>query len=329
MLIILNKNIFMKLNFKSLNTMLLGIAVSSLAITSCEHMPPIPPQQQKTILQTVATDSRFQFLAVAAKRASLTGLLNDRGANLTLFAPTDQAFKAAGFKTIQDVANASPELLRKILTYHVLGSEVKAGQIPANVNTKVNTASGLPAFVSRKLNPTRVFINGTKVIQGDLDCINGVIHVIEGVISFNAGNIVQVAQGNPNLSFLVAAVVRASQGAVNVAGVLSGQGPLTVFAPTNDAFKKAGFATIDAINAAPPEALTPILTYHVIAARVFSSDLTEGGQPATVNGGTVKISLAGGPKVIGKSNTSASNIIATNVVTTNGVVHVIDQVLLP
>jgi uncharacterized surface protein with fasciclin (FAS1) repeats len=143
------------------------------------------------------------------------------------------------------------------------------------------------------------------------------------------GNIVATAQGNANLSLLVAAVLRASQGDVNVATVLSGTGPFTVFAPTNKAFSDAGFGTVAAINAADPNVLTSILTYHVIAARVFSSDLVNNSTPTTVNGGTVKITLTGGPKVLGKTNIKPSNIVITDILATNGVVHVIDQVLLP
>jgi uncharacterized surface protein with fasciclin (FAS1) repeats len=307
---------------------LLAITVASFAVSSCDKMPP-PVEGKRTILQTIAADSRFQFLTVAVHRAGLSETLDSKEANLTLFAPTDQAFKDAGFKTIQDVATAPVDGLKKILLYHVLGSEIKAAQIPLAANTAVNTQGGTPIYATRQANPTKVFINGVRVIQADLDCKNGVIHVIGRVLIPAVGSIVQTAQANPKLSYLVAAVLRASQGSVNVAAVLSGTGPFTVFAPTNDAFKNAGFPTIDAINAAPPSALTPILTYHVIGARIFSSDLTEGAEPTTVNGAKVKISLAGGPKVKGNSNTTASNIVITDIVCTNGVVHVIDQVLLP
>jgi len=143
------------------------------------------------------------------------------------------------------------------------------------------------------------------------------------------GTIVQTAIANPNLSLLVAAVLRASQGTTNVAAVLSSAGPFTVFAPTNQAFINAGFADTSAINAADPNTLTSILTYHVIAGRIFSSDLVNGETPATVNGETVTILLTNGPQVKGQSNSTPSNIIATDILTTNGVVHVIDQVLLP
>ncbi|MCH5719465.1 fasciclin domain-containing protein [Niabella hibiscisoli] len=144
-----------------------------------------------------------------------------------------------------------------------------------------------------------------------------------------SANIVQAAQANANLSFLVAAVVRASTGTTNVAAALSAAGPLTVFAPTNAAFQAAGFATIADIQAANANTLASILTYHVIAARVFSSDLTEGAMPTTLNGGKLTITLAGGAKVKGNGNSAASAITATDMVTTNGVVHVIDRVLMP
>ena len=305
------------------------VAVAAIISVSCQYMPPVPPPAApNTIFQKISTDSRFQYLTVAVTRAGLVGTLSDKNAQLTLFAPTNQAFQDAGFPTVESVATAPIETLKAILLYHVLGTEVKAHQIPLAANTEVNTVASKPVYVTRTA-AGKVFINGVSVIQKDWDAVNGVVHVISRVLIPATGTIVQTAQGNANLSYLVAAVLRASQGSVNVASVLSSAGPFTVFAPTNQAFKNAGFATIDAINAADPAVLTPILTYHVIGARIFSSDLTEGAEPVTVNGGKVKISLAGGPKVKGKSNSSASNIILTDIVTTNGVVHVIDQVLLP
>ncbi len=91
----------------------------------------------------------------------------------------------------------------------------------------------------------------------------------------------------------------------------------------------AGFANIAAIQAADPATLTSILTYHVVAGRIFSTDLVDNSTPATVNGANVTITLNGGAKVKGAKNTSASTISPADLVTTNGVIHVIDQVLLP
>ncbi len=297
--------------------------------SACEKMPPFPDDDDpKTIFETIATDKRFQLLTVAVSKAGLIQTLNDKKANLTLFAPTDEAFKAAGFKNANDIANVPADALKAILLYHVLGSEVKSNQIPQASNTEVNTVANKPIYVTRT-NAGKVFANGISVIQKDLDCTNGVIHVVNRVLIASVGNIVQTAQSNNNLTYLVAAVLRASQGSTNVAAVLNGAGPFTVFAPTNQAFINAGFPTIASIEAADPNALTGILTYHVIAGRIFSSDLVNNSTPGTVNGATVKILLNGGAKVKGNSNSTASNIIITNIVATNGVAHVIDQVLLP
>src|SRR5205085_170457 len=115
--------------------------------------------------------------------------------------------------------------------------------VPAGPNAKVVTAGGDSVFVTR--NASGVYINGVKVVTPDIAASNGVIHVIEKVLMPPAGNLVQVASADTTFSYLVAAVVRASTGTTNVAAALSANSILTVFAPTNNAFRKAGFATID------------------------------------------------------------------------------------
>ncbi|TWI81206.1 putative surface protein with fasciclin (FAS1) repeats [Lacibacter cauensis] len=270
---------------------------------------------------------KFTYLAVALARTGLTSTLSTLNSNYTLFAPTDEAFQALGFKTIQDVVKAPKEVLTPILLYHVVAAKVMAAQVPAGPNAAVKTVNGADVFLTS--NSNGVFINGSPVIVADVKAANGVIHVIDNVLLPPAGNIVATAIANPDFSFLVAAVLRASQGTTNVAALLSGDGPLTVFAPTNDAFKKAGFNTLTDIGNAQPDDLTPILAYHVVPGRVFSSDLTDNMSVNMFAGGSTTITLTGGPKIKGTKNAEAFNIIKTNIVTTNGVIHVIDGVLLP
>jgi uncharacterized surface protein with fasciclin (FAS1) repeats len=270
---------------------------------------------------------KFTYLAVALARTGLTSTLSTLSSTYTLFAPTDDAFRAAGFNTIQDVVKAPKELLTPILLYHVLGAKVLAAQVPAGPNAAVKTLNGANAYVTS--NSNGVFINGNPVIVADVKAANGVIHVIDNILIPPVGNIVATAVANPNFTYLVAAVLRASQGSTNVAALLSGDGPLTVFAPVNQAFINAGFATIADITAADPNALTPILAYHVVAGRVFSSDLTNNMSVPMFAGGNTTITLTGGPKIKGNGNAMAANIIKTDIVTSNGVIHVIDGVLLP
>jgi uncharacterized surface protein with fasciclin (FAS1) repeats len=317
-------------NFNKFSKLAGLLLLAGILFTSCKKNN-TGPGREKTIYGTISCDPQYSFLTAAINKAGLVDALNKSGGKttlLTLFAPTNDAFKAAGFNSPSDLAAVPDSTLQAILLYHVIGSKVEAADIPQADNTAVTTLNGQPVYVTRT-SSNKVFVNGVSVTKANIECTNGVIHQVNRVLLPATGTIVQTAIGNSNLSLLVAAVLRASQGTTNVADVLSGAGPFTVFAPTNQAFINAGFADANAINAADPNTLTTILTYHVIAGRIFSSDLTDGEMPATVNGETVTISLSSGATVKGKSNTTASNIIATDIVTTNGVVHVIDQVLLP
>lgn len=309
--------------------LIFGLLAFSFIVFSCDDNDDDGMMQgDKNITTLVSENSNLSLLRAAVVRAGLAGTLSANG-TMTVFAPTNEAFAAAGLGT-ETAINAVPvETLKSILMYHVFTQQYAAANIPTGT-TELTTASNSKAYVTKNANG--VFVNGSaKVTTADVKASNGVVHVINKVLMPPSENIVQMAQGNASLSFLVAAVTRASQGNTNVAATLSANtaAGMTVFAPTNQAFINAGFTTTAAIMAANPNDLANILTYHVIPARVFSSDLTEGSMPTTANGEKVTITLSGGAKVKGKSNATASNITMTDMLATNGVVHVIDQVLLP
>lgn len=274
-----------------------------------------------------ATKVQFNLLKYALAHTKLTSVLA-RDGDYTLFAPSDEAFRSAGIDSYDDIRSLPLETLKAILTYHVLGAEVPAAGVPLAANTEITMLSGQKAYVTRT-SAGAVYINGVAVVKADIGARNGVIHVIDRVLMPPVGNLVQTVVANPDYSYLVAAVLTASKGSVNVANVLGSAGPFTVFAPTNDAFRAAGFATEAAIMAANPETLIPILTYHVIAGRVFSSDLVDGATPTMLNGITTTIDLDGGASIKGRKNATTSRITKTDIVATNGVIHEIDQVLLP
>ena len=132
------------------------------------------------------------------------------------------------------------------------------------------------------------------------------------------GNIVAVAQGNPEFSTLVAAVTAAGLGEA-----LSGEGPFTVFAPTNAAFEALPAGLLEKLLLPEnKEVLTKILTYHVVPAKVMAADVAA-GDVTTLEGSAFAITTEGGVKV------NASNVTATDVAASNGVIHVIDAVLVP
>ena len=137
-------------------------------------------------------------------------------------------------------------------------------------------------------------------------------------------NIVQIAAGNSDFSTLVAAVK-----AAGLVDTLSGAGPFTVFAPTNEAFAALPAGTLDSLL--KPEnkgTLTSILTYHVVSGSVFAKDVTA-GSVMTVNGAKFTISIDNGSVFITDGKGHKAKIVKTDIAATNGVIHVIDAVLLP
>ena len=147
-----------------------------------------------------------------------------------------------------------------------------------------------------------------------------------------AGTIVTVAQGNPDFSTLVSAVV-----AAGLVDTLNGPGPFTVFAPNNAAFAKIPADTLNGLlQPAQKAALTGVLTYHVVAGRVDAAALTQqieaGGGSATlttVQGGTLTARVVDGAVVLTDEKGGTSKVVATDVAAANGVIHVLDTVVMP
>ncbi|MEM1053081.1 MAG: fasciclin domain-containing protein [Pseudomonadota bacterium] len=147
-----------------------------------------------------------------------------------------------------------------------------------------------------------------------------------------AGTIPEVAAGDETFSTLVAAVTAAELGET-----LSGEGPFTVFAPTNDAFGKLPEGTVETLTTEDTETLTSILTYHVVEGAVNAATLTaaieeagEGGYTVTtVGGGTFSASVVDGAVVLTDATGATATVTATDVEASNGLIHVIDTVLMP
>jgi transforming growth factor-beta-induced protein len=300
-------------------TIILGLAVilSLSILSSCEK----DEDESKTaaemsIAEYASSDANFSTLVAALTRADLAGTLDGTG-NFTVFAPTnaafDQLFSDLGVSGIDDIP---VETLESVLLYHVLGEEKKSGMLQTGYFNTLSPAFN--GFLSLYLNlASGVSLNkNTSVTAADVDVNNGVIHVIDKVLM--PPTVVDHALANDNFSTLVEAVVKAG-----LADALSAEGPYTIFAPTNAAFQELftqlGVSGIGDLTA---EQLTPILTYHVVEGNIRSTDLSAGTVP-TLNG-DITIALSPSPSI-----NSTSQIIATDVQASNGVIHVIDEVLIP
>jgi transforming growth factor-beta-induced protein len=267
---------------------------------------------------------------LAADESILTLLLSNGPSDngLTLFAPTNEAFAAAGITSLPDEAT-----LNAVLAYHVLDGTVMSGDLPEG-SAAIESLGG-EFYLSN--NSSGVFINGTSEVTAvDIEGSNGVVHVIDRVIIPPSETIADIAVGlststEPQFTQLVAALVRTSGQAEDLLAAVSDEDAnLTVFAPTDEAFEALYDALgVDGVNEIPLATLTAVLKHHVVGARVFSTDLTD-GSVSTLNG-NVTIDASEGTITDGsgaEANLSA-NAALLNVLATNGVIHTIDKVLLP
>lgn len=269
----------------------------------------------KTVVETAVEAGTFKTLAAALGAANLVDTLQGEGP-FTVFAPTDAAFAALPKGTVETLLKPENRAaLTSILTYHVV-----AGRVPASDVVKRNGVASLNGQrLGIKAGKDGVRIGGSMVTVTDIQCVNGTIHVIDAVMLPSSNNIVETAVEAGTFQTLVAAV-----GAAGLADVLQSEGPFTVFAPTDAAFAALPKGTVESLLL--PEnrdKLVAILKYHVVAGRVYSDQLANGGV-ATLGGSKVTVKLGKGKVMINEAQVTAADLD-----TTNGVIHVIDKVLLP
>jgi uncharacterized surface protein with fasciclin (FAS1) repeats len=272
-----------------------------------------------TISEYVAVNPNLSILKSAVIRANLLEALS--GGSFTVFAPDNNAFTGSGI-TESVINSLSPSAVDSILKYHVLGKKVPSNGVPAS--DSVRTLVGTNIYVSRNVNG--VFVNGINVKTADLNFKNGIVHVISKVLTAPTKNIAEIVIGDGELSLLLAAVIKSG-----LAGTVSGAGKFTVFAPTDSAFIKAGYANVSAINAASAEAVAAIVRAHILQTNVFSSDLISGAiVPTLETNKSLEVGLVPPSVKIVGSEEPASNIIISggvNIIATNGVIHKIDRLL--
>jgi len=279
------------------------------------------------IVDIAVSNGSFTTLVAALQQAELVGALQGDGP-FTVFAPTDAAFAellAALNISAADLL-AHPDL-SKVLLYHVVSGKVMSTDLSDGMIAP--TLNGQAITVDLDMG---VMIDSANVITADIEATNGVIHVIDSVLvpddfkleqetmdEMVSTDIVDIALSDPNFSMLVMLLQEA-----DLVGALQGDGPFTVFAPTNDAFVDL----VTALGITPEELmaqpeLASVLLYHVVSGKVMSTDLTNGLEAPTLNGNTVSFDLSSGVKV------NTSTVISADVEASNGVVHVIDTVLIP
>tara|TARA_B100000683_G_scaffold233399_2_gene236002 strand:+ start:9167 stop:12097 length:2931 start_codon:yes stop_codon:yes gene_type:complete len=273
-----------------------------------------PPADPVDIPTTAAGTGIHNSLVAAVVQAELLATLEGDGP-FTVFAPTDQAFTDAGIDLAALDTPEGKQTLSDILLYHVVSSSVPASAVTDCMSA--DAANGQP--LSFTVNEG-VMVNDANVIQADVIASNGIIHVIDKVLSPTStpNDIPRTAQCTGVHNSLVAAVIQAE-----LLTTLQGEGPFTVFAPTDQAFADAG---IDLAALDTPEGkatLSDILLYHVLDSEVPSSAVTDCLSATAVNALPLSFTVGDGVMV------NDANVVTADVATSNGVIHVIDKVLTP
>ncbi len=318
------------------------LVVASLVMAACAPAAtptPEPPKPQPTampeptatpepmlkdIVDTAVADGRFKTLVAAVQAAELVDTLKGEGP-FTVFAPTDDAFAALPAGTLDELLKPeNKQQLTDILLYHVVSGKVMAAE--AAKLTSAPTVLGKDIAIKSDMGS--VYINEAKVIITDIETSNGVIHVIDAVLlppsddaMMEKNTIVDVAVADGRFTTLVAAVT-----AAELVETLSGEGPFTVFAPTDDAFAALPAGTLDSLlKPENKQQLTDILLYHVVSGKVMAADVVGLTSAPTVLGKDVAVTVKDGKVFLNDT----VQVIITDVEASNGVIHVIDAVLLP
>lgn len=312
-----------------------GVSIGSATVTSADinadngviHVIDrvlLPPP---AIFDLAADTDELSTLTTALQAAGLDTTLNGEGP-FTVFAPTDAAFEALP-EGVLDALLADRDALASVLLYHVLDGQQRAADVVAL--DSVETLGAERAEIT--VDGGSVRIAGAEIQVTDIAARNGVVHLLDRVMlppNLQLDTEVNTDGGGPSTNLIETAIAAGNfdtlVAAVEVAGLgeaLSGEGPFTLFAPTDEAFEALPEGVLDALLA-DPEELAAVLQYHVVAGAILSSEIADEARVDTLLGPWLTAAVAEDGVSIGDAS-----VIAADVEASNGIIHVIDRVLIP
>merc|ERR1712209_365469 len=293
------------------NIMKLLVFLAIASVVRSQSLPEVLTREGATTL--------VDFVVKAGLAETLSG-----DGPFTVFAPTNEAFERLPKSTVEALT-ANPDLLKKVLLYHVIPAEVKSSAV-TDMDTLVDSAEGsklrVNVYMKKFYYDGFITVNGKRVSRTDVMASNGVVHFIIDVIANE--DCTEVLTKDGRFGTLLTAVTKA-----NLVETLQGEGPFTIFAPTDSTFQKIPADTLDAVLA-DDKLLSSTLLRHVVPAAKFAKGVvwefldTAGGETIATHvfkGGYTKVVS----EVDGKR--TKAKIIDTDLICSNGVVHAIDTVI--
>lgn len=311
---------------------LLFALMASISLVSCDDDDDMTDDSDLNAVEFLENNDDYSMLATALVRANLVDALDDPGEQ-TIFAPDNAAFNSFlstnGYSTVEEI----PEnILADVLLYHVLPSQFLSADLTNNYFSTQSPSGYNGANLSMYINiDNGFFINDQAEILPDavdMEVSNGVIHGVDEVLV--RPNIVTFANADPSLESFTR-YLTASQLPSNIVSTLQGDGPFTVFAPNNVAFGELINENTewDQLADIPGDRLEAILLFHVSDTdNLESGELMNGMQIQTLSGQSLDVTTSDGNATItGPQNSADINFV--DIQTTNGVIHMIDEVLIP
>lgn len=305
-----------------------GLALT-VVLTGCEDDDP-PPPPAASLAELVIADDNLSLFEEAVKQAGMMELLREP-ANLTLFAPENDAFGMVGID-LAAIAAMTTDEAKALVQYHIIEGKMISDDLPDGPNAMQEVYSGDSVFFTRTA--TDLFVNGVTLRQSDLDASNGIMHKTSGVLVPPGGSILETIQATTEtLDSLVKAIGRVINepgGDASLEATLSNE-LLTAFAPSNQAFSDLlDSLTLTDINEIPIAQLTEIVRYQFAGGRFFSPNLQD-GPLNMLTGTTAQVSISGvAPTITGTGNgDDRSTITTVNIAAHNGVIQYTDRVLIP
>lgn len=319
--------------FNLQNVFLLALALFSLI--SCETNDDGPPPATNTIAEIVSSSANLTTLQRALERSGLDATLQGSG-SYTVLAPTNAAFDlflaVANFPSIEDVP---VPVLEQLLLNHVLAARVDASVLRAlgkNYTETLADGPGTDTNLALFFDATGadIIFNGTsEVLDADISATNGIVHVVDTVLDFPT--LATFVQANDAFEQLALALTTATPG-TDFIETLSGTTQYTVFAPADEAFEtlldsNPAWTTVNDIEEG---LLTSVLQHHLIDGNVRAEDIANNDTAASLEGDLLTFSTANGVlEITDGSGNSGITVVVGNIQAYNGVLHAIDEVLLP
>jgi len=287
----------------------------------------------------IADNFNLSAFSAALKRSGLDKSLQEGAGPYTALVPSDAAFTAAGYSGAVGIMTANPTIISRIANYHTLDGKYELNKLPFLFNQELRSRGGkLYATHWIKGLDTILTLNGSRVISQNIPASNGLIQVVNRVLTPYLHDLLGDAIAAEASTTLFTQALRSS----GLLSTINEAGPYTIFAPNNTAMQAIGYISIEQISNTDPAELKRFVNYHIVKDRRFIYDYilstgpSNSSRQAMLDGNSVTMTLVPDENAVGSfkgitlkgiGNTTEVKLLKQDILSGNGVLHIIDGAL--